>query len=69
MKNDRAVGVHLADGGEHRGHVVVSAADGYGTIFKMLGTNACPFPSCMAAPISIIITGGMRKVQAFVRPG
>ena len=33
----RAVGVRLADGSEHRADVVVSAADGYGTIFNMLG--------------------------------
>ncbi|MBW2085986.1 MAG: NAD(P)/FAD-dependent oxidoreductase, partial [Deltaproteobacteria bacterium] len=37
VQNDRAVGVRLADGREHRADVVVSAADGYGTIFKMLG--------------------------------
>ncbi|MBW1708832.1 MAG: NAD(P)/FAD-dependent oxidoreductase [Deltaproteobacteria bacterium] len=36
VENDRAVGVRLADGSEHRADVVVSAADGYGTIFKML---------------------------------
>jgi phytoene desaturase len=33
----RAVGVRLADGTEHRADVVVSAADGYSTIFEMLG--------------------------------
>jgi len=37
VENDRAVGVRLADGSEHRADVVVSAADGYNTIFKMLG--------------------------------
>ncbi|MCJ7667544.1 MAG: NAD(P)/FAD-dependent oxidoreductase [Anaerolineae bacterium] len=43
VENDRAVGVSLADtltgtgGSEHRADVVVSAADGYSTIFKMLG--------------------------------
>lgn len=37
VENDRAVGVRLADGSEHRADVVVSAADGYSTIFKMLG--------------------------------
>lgn len=36
VENDRAVGVRLADGGEHRADRVVSAADGYTTIFKML---------------------------------
>jgi phytoene desaturase len=34
---DRAVGVRLADGSEHRADVAVSAADGYSTLFKMLG--------------------------------
>jgi phytoene dehydrogenase-like protein len=37
VKNDRAVGVKLADGSEHRADYVISAADGYTTIFKMLG--------------------------------
>jgi phytoene desaturase len=37
VEQDRAVGVRLADGSEHRADVVVSAADGYSTIFKMLG--------------------------------
>jgi phytoene dehydrogenase-like protein len=34
--NHRAVGVRLADGTEHRAGRVISAADGYNTIFKML---------------------------------
>ena len=37
VERDRAVGVRLADGSEHRAYVVVSAADGYNTLFKMLG--------------------------------
>ncbi|MEX2738273.1 MAG: phytoene desaturase family protein [Candidatus Wukongarchaeota archaeon] len=36
VENDRAVGVRLADGSEHRADIVVSAADGYSTIYKML---------------------------------
>ncbi len=35
--HNHAVGVRLADGSEHRADVVVSAADGYGTVFKLLG--------------------------------
>ncbi|MBN1619687.1 NAD(P)/FAD-dependent oxidoreductase [candidate division WOR-3 bacterium] len=35
-QNDKAVGVKLADGSEHFSDIVVSAADGYNTIFKML---------------------------------
>jgi phytoene dehydrogenase-like protein len=34
---ERAVGVRLADGSEHRADVVVSAADGHSTLFGMLG--------------------------------
>jgi phytoene desaturase len=37
VENDRAVGVRLADGTEHRADVVISAADGHSTIFAMLG--------------------------------
>ena len=37
VENDRAVGVRLADGSMHRADIVVSAADGYSTIFEMLG--------------------------------
>jgi phytoene dehydrogenase-like protein len=36
VEGDRAVGVCLADGSEHRAGRVISAADGYATIFKML---------------------------------
>ena len=35
--NNRATGVRLADGSVHHADVVVSAADGYATIFGMLG--------------------------------
>mgnify|MGYP006287162557 CR=1 FL=1 len=36
VEDDRAVGVRLADGTEHRADVVISAADGHATIFDML---------------------------------
>ncbi len=36
VEEDRAVGIRLADGSEHRGDVVISAADGHATIFDML---------------------------------
>ncbi len=36
VENDRAVGVSLADGSEHRADLVISAADGHATIFDML---------------------------------
>ena len=36
VEDDRAVGVRLDDGTEHRADVVVSAADGHATIFNML---------------------------------
>lgn len=35
--DDRATGVRLDDGTEHRGDIVISAADGRSTIFDMLG--------------------------------
>jgi phytoene dehydrogenase-like protein len=37
VEKDRAVGVRLVDGTEHRADDVVSAGDGYSTIFKLLG--------------------------------
>jgi len=37
VEGDKAVGVRLADGSEHHADAVVSAADGYSTIFSMLG--------------------------------
>lgn len=36
VENDRAVGVELEDGSEQRADVVISAADGYTTIFRLL---------------------------------
>ena len=39
VENNRAVGVILADGSEHFGDVVVSAADGHNTIYEMLDGN------------------------------
>lgn len=36
VENDRAVGVRLDDGTEHRADVVISAADGHATIFDLL---------------------------------
>jgi phytoene dehydrogenase-like protein len=37
VENNRAVGVRLAGGAEHRAAAVISAADGHSTIFEMLG--------------------------------
>ncbi|UCC16423.1 MAG: NAD(P)/FAD-dependent oxidoreductase, partial [Dehalococcoidales bacterium] len=36
VENDQAVGIRLQDGTEHRGDIVISAADGHTTIFDML---------------------------------
>jgi phytoene dehydrogenase-like protein len=36
VEDDRAVGVRLVDGSEHRADIVISAADGHATIFDML---------------------------------
>ncbi len=37
VENDRASGVRLENGEEHRADIVISAADGHATIFDMLG--------------------------------
>ncbi|MCX5644345.1 MAG: NAD(P)/FAD-dependent oxidoreductase [Phycisphaerae bacterium] len=37
VERDKAVGVRLADGTEHRSDITISAADGHATIFDMLG--------------------------------
>ena len=37
VENDKAVGVQLEDGREEYADIVISASDGYTTIFKMLG--------------------------------
>ncbi len=39
VENNRAVGVRLEDGTEHRADYVISAADGHATIFDMLDGN------------------------------
>jgi phytoene dehydrogenase-like protein len=36
VQSDRATGIRLADGSEHRADMVISAADGHATIFDML---------------------------------
>ncbi|HWG98464.1 MAG TPA: NAD(P)/FAD-dependent oxidoreductase [Pilimelia sp.] len=36
IENDRAVGIRLSDGTEHRADIVVSAADGHTTVMKLL---------------------------------
>ena len=36
VENHRAVGVQLSNGGEHRGDIVISAADGHSTLFDLL---------------------------------
>lgn len=36
VESDRAVGIELEDGSQHRADYVISAADGYATIFEML---------------------------------
>jgi len=36
VENDHAAGIHLEDGSVHKADIVVSAADGYSTIFDML---------------------------------
>ena len=42
VESDRAVGVRLEDGTEHRADVVISAADGHTTLFDMLDGKTLP---------------------------
>jgi len=41
VEENRAVGVRLVDGTEHRSDLVISAADGHETIFDLLGGRYC----------------------------
>ncbi len=41
VENNRAAGVRLADGMEHRADLVISAADGHATVFDLLGGRHC----------------------------
>ena len=41
VEGDRAVGVRLSDGSEHKADLVVSAADGRSTIFELLDGKYC----------------------------
>jgi len=41
VEENRAVGILLADGTEHRADLVISAADGHTTIFDLLGGRYC----------------------------
>jgi phytoene dehydrogenase-like protein len=65
VENDRAVGVELEDGSEQRADVVISAADGYTTIFNLLEgryvdddirrryQNWRPFPALIYASVGV----------------
>lgn len=69
VENDRAVGVQLANGSEHRADRVVSAADGRTTIFNLLGgcyTNEIirayyENPSTGPQPFSIHVSLGVAR--------
>ncbi len=41
VEENRAVGVRLSDGSEHRSDLVISAADGHAMIFDLLGGRYC----------------------------
>jgi len=41
VEENRAVGVRLTSGTEHRSDLVISAADGHATIFDLLGSRYC----------------------------
>jgi phytoene dehydrogenase-like protein len=65
VENNRAVGVQLEDGSEQHADLVISAADGYTTIFKMLEgqfgnsdiykryRNWKPFPALIYASVGV----------------
>ena len=65
VERDRAVGVRLSNGSEHRADYVISAADGHSTIFEMLGgkyvgpeVRRCfdsfqPFPSLILVGLGV----------------
>ena len=59
VEDGRAVGVRLADGIEHRATDVISAADGYATIFGLLeGRYASPCDSSsLSDPANLPATG------------
>ncbi len=65
VQDGRAVGVRLSDGSTHRADYVVSAADGYSTIFKMLGGRYVDdkvrerFETWPTVPPLLIITYGV----------
>ena len=68
VKDDQAVGVQLTDGSEYRGEIVVSAADGYSTIFNMLGgryvnqTIKDQYASWPLSPRIAIVSFGVAQV-------
>ena len=49
VENDRAVGIRLSDGSEERADIIVSNANGYTTIFDMLGGRSA---AARSSPIS-----------------
>jgi phytoene dehydrogenase-like protein len=66
-ENDAATGVRLEDGTVHRAHRVVSAADGYSTLFSMLGgkygdaKTREPYEKWKMFPSLIFISLGVKR--------
>lgn len=67
IKDNCAVGVHLKDGKEYFAHRVISSADGYSTIFKMLEGKYINkkikswYSNYTVAPSCILISLGINK--------
>jgi len=67
VENNRAVGVRLEDGSEHRADTVISAADGRTTIFKMLdgkyvdATISGYYDSLPVGPSPLVVALGVSR--------
>ena len=70
VEGDKAVGVRLADGSEHRARRVISAADGYSTIFQMLDgkygdeKTRAPYEHWQAFPPLVFVGLGVNRTFA-----
>jgi len=71
VENDRAVGILLADGTERRADYIVSAADGYATIYRMLGSKYLTEPIKNyynsvgdTSPFGVVVYLGLKETRS-----